>query len=342
MASKIERIRRGRRVSGIVENHLRLPLLRIGFENGLFEALRLPLTANELAERLELAPDLVEAWLHAAHSHDLLRCRDGAYRLTRFVRGLLDAPEAPALRALLDQAALTYAPRLAQVPELMAGAARPEFGAPDEALRTAAASGLAEPLALQSLARVPGVRTARRVLDIGCGYGTYLAGFLAHYRDANGLGVELDASVAEQARRNLRAAQVARRGEIRVGDFMAIDLAQSSYDLALLNHNLHYFSAEERAALFARVRGCLAERGVFALQTAVTVVNAVTRALGGHRGTSSFDLFLRCHGNLHRLPDPQRLVVELREAGFDEVGEVPVVPGGSLRYVWARVLQPRR
>ena len=59
MASKIERIRRGRRVSGIVENHLRLPLLRIGFENGLFDALRLPRTANELAERLELAPDLV-------------------------------------------------------------------------------------------------------------------------------------------------------------------------------------------------------------------------------------------------------------------------------------------
>jgi SAM-dependent methyltransferase len=298
--------------------------------------------ADQLAERLELALDLVEAWLHAAHSHELLRCRDGAYQIRGFVRWLLDAPEAPAMRALVDQAAVTYAPRLAQVPELMAGATRPQFGTHDEALRTAAASGLLEPLALQSLARVPGVRTARRVLDVGCGYGTYLAGFLAHYRDANGIGVELDASVAEQARRTLREAQVSRRGEIRVGDFMAIDLAQGSYDLVLLNHNLHYFSPEQRAALFARVRGCLAERGVFALQTAVTVVNAVTRVLGADRSTASFDLFLRCHANLHRLPDPQRLVSELREAGFEEVGEVPVVPGGSLRYVWARALQPRR
>jgi SAM-dependent methyltransferase len=336
MTSKFEEIRRVRRLSGTVQAHVRLQLLRIGLLQGLFEELRSPLNATELAERLELAPDLVASWVRAAHAHRLVRLEGGRYRIDGFVRWLLDAQEAPAIRAILDQAALTYAPRLGQIPKLLGGAERPEFGAPEEALRAAAASRLLERRAIESLARVPGVRAARRVLDIGCGYGTYLAGFLARYRDANGLGVELDPSVAEEARRILREAEVSRRGEIRVGDFMTLDLAEGSYDLVLLNNNLYYFSPEERAALFERVLGCLAGRGVFALQTPVVAGSRVNRVLGAVQSTATFDLFLRAHRNLHGLADPDELFSNLREAGFGETGEIAIVPGGGLRYLWAR------
>jgi SAM-dependent methyltransferase len=315
---------------------MRLPLLRIGIQKGLFEALRSPLTAFELAERLELAPDLVASWLRAVHAHRLVRCDEGRYQIGGFVGWLLDAEEAPAIRAILDQAALSYAPRLSEIPELMEAAERPEFGDPEEALRTAAASRLMERRAIASLARVPGVRVARRVLDIGCGYGTYLAGFLAHYRDAHGLGIELDPSVAEEARRILREAEVWRRGQIRVGDFMTLDLAERSYDLALLNNNLYYFAPDQRTALFERVRGCLAGHGIFALQTPIATAGRVTRALGGAQSTATFDLFLRAHRNLHGLADPEELFSDLREAGFEEMGAISIVPGGSLRYLWAR------
>jgi len=336
MASKFDEIRQVRRLAGTVQAHMRLPLLRIGLLHGLFEELRSPLTADELAERLKLVPDLVASWLRAVHAHRLVRCREGRYEIGGFVRWLLDAEEAPAIRAILDQVALTYAPRFEEVPALMEAGERPDFGAPDETLRTAAASRLMERRALESLARVPGVRAARRVLDIGCGYGTYLAGFLSHYRDASGLGIELDASVAEQARRTLREAEVSRRGEIRDGDFMTLDLADGSYDLALLNNNLYYFSPEQRASLFARVRACLAGHGVFALQTPISTAGRITRALGAAQITATFDLFLRAHRNLHGLPDPQELFSDLREAGFEEMGEISIVPGGSLRYLWAR------
>ncbi len=336
MTSKLDEIRQVRRLTGIVQAHMRLPLLRIGLEKGLFEALRSPLAADELAERLGLAPDLVASWLRAVHAHGLVRCKEGNYQITGFVRWVLEAEQAPAIRAILDQAALTYVPRLAELPELMESERRPEFGSEDAVLRTAAASRLMERRALASLARIPGVRAARRVLDIGCGHGTYLAGFLSHYRDANGLGIELDPSVAEEAHRILREAEVSRRAQIRVGDFMTLDLAEGSYDLVLLNNNLYYFSPEQRRPLFARVLGCLAGHGVFALQTPVTSAGPVTRALGGVQSTATFDLFLRAHSNLHGLPDPQELFSELREVGFEEMGEIPIVPGGSLRYLWAR------
>jgi len=340
MTSGFDEIRWVRRLNGLVQDHMKLPLLRVGILKGLFQELRSPLTALELAERLELAPDLVASWLHAVHAHGLVHCSEGKYRIGSFVRWVLDAEEAPAIRAILDQAALSYAPRLEEVAELMEAAERPEFGAPDEALRIAAASRLMERRALESLARVPGVRAARRVLDIGCGYGTYLAGFLSHYRDANGLGIELDPAVAEEARRVLREAEVSRRGEIRVGDFMTLDLADGSYDLALLNNNLYYFALDQRQALFERVLGCLTGHGVFALQTVIATSGWLTRALGAAPSPATFDLFLRAHRNLHGLPDREELLADLREAGFEEMGEIPIVPGGSLRYLWARAGSP--
>jgi SAM-dependent methyltransferase len=269
-------------------------------------------------------------------AHRLVRCKEGKYRISGFVRWLLDAEEAPAIRALLDHTALTYAPRLDQISELMEGGERPEFGAPEEALRTAALSRMMERHAIAALARVPGVRAARRVLDIGCGYGTYLAGFLSHYRDANGLGIELDPAVAEEARRVLREAEVSRRGEIRVGDFLTLELADGSYDLAMLNNNLYYFPLDQRRALFERVLGCLTGHGVFALQTVIATSGWLTRALGAAPSPATFDLFLRAHRNLHGLPDREELFADLREAGFEEMGQISIVPGGSLRYLWAR------
>ena len=336
MAFDPRRLRYGKRFMETLAGATRLPLLRAGIHQGLFEALRKPRTAAELAERLGLAGDLVEAWLRASHAHGLRNRRGEGYVVGGFARWLLDAPEAAALHAILDQAALAYAPRLEQLAELMKGAERPPYGSPAEASRVAAASRLIERQALSALARVPGVRTARRVLDVGCGHGTYLAGFLRRYRDAHGLGVEIDPEVAEEARRTLREAEVWRRAEVRTGDFMDLDLPQGSYALVLVNNSLHYFPPGERAALYRRVLERLAPGGVLAIQTPVVSETRVARSFGSLAGVSILDLYLRTHRDLHGLPRPEELAEALGEAGFAEVGEVPILPGGTARYVWGR------
>jgi trans-aconitate methyltransferase len=331
-----DRLRFGTRLTATLAGAIRLPLLRTGIHLGLFEALRTPQTPDALAERLGLAADLVRSWLRACHAQDLLQRRGESYSVGPFVRWLLDAPEASALHATLDQVALAYAPRFDALGELMKGAERPAYGAPDEALRVAAASRLIERRALRALGRIPGVRSARRVLDVGCGHGTYLAGFLSRYRDAHGLGVEIDPEVAEEARRTLREAEVWRRAEVRTGDFRDLELPAGSHDLVLLNNSLHYFPAAERDALFRRVRGRLAPGGVLAVQTPVVSDTPTARALGALANVAAFDLYLRTHHDLHGLPEPAELAEALGAAGFAEVGEVAILPGGTARYVWAR------
>jgi SAM-dependent methyltransferase len=337
MTNPFEAARHARSIAGALDAFAQVPLLRAGLRLGLFEALRQPHEPNALAERLGLAPDLVAAWARMLHAQGWLGKRGDAYRIGPLVAWLLDAPEAGALSSLLEHAVESMAPRLRALPELMKGGERPLFGDREEALRMAAITKLVEPRALRAIERLPGARRPRRVLDIGCGQGSYLADLLRRHRDAMGLGVEIDPRVAEEARRRLVEADVARRAEVRVGDFRSASLPEGRFDLILLNHNLHYFAPGERVALLRRARSRLDEEGVLAVQTLVLTEGLLPSLLGLQAGAALFDLLLRLHRNLHGLPDVDEVHQLLRDAGFAKTGEVPVVPGGAVRFVWGNV-----
>ena len=197
-----------RTLSASMQGFARVHVLRTGITLGLFEALRRPKREADLASELGLEPDLVAAWLRSAEALGVLRRSGDAFVINGFSRWLIEAPEASALHGMLDQVVYGWGPQFEALPRLLKGAERRVFGTPEEAARTAVASRWIEARAIDALIRVPGARHAHRVLDIGCGHGSYLAGFLARHRDASGLGIELDAAVG-RARRRLREASVA-------------------------------------------------------------------------------------------------------------------------------------
>jgi trans-aconitate methyltransferase len=334
--SRLDELRYGGRLLALVRGEARTALLRAGLRGGLFSALETPMSAEALAEELGLAADLTAAWLRAAHAHGLVEQEDGSYRCGGFARWLVESPDGDAALALLDQMALSYAPVLARLPEIMRHGTRPSFGAPEDAARNARSARLTERRALGSLLRVPGARQARRILDVGCGEGTLLAQLLARYRDAMALGIELDPRVAAVARENLRVAQVHRRVEIREGNFLTLDVPHGSFDLAIVANNLHYFRDDERDRLFERILEWLSPGGLLAVQTPVVSDEALARASGATAVYATLDLFYRSHANLTGLPDPEALEQALRDAGFAATGSVAILPGGAIRTFWAR------
>jgi len=329
----------GRVFARTLTSYSRAHMLRIGIRTELLEALRQPKTVNQLAQISHLAPDLLQAWLRAAASHGLVRMvreRDRAYQIDGVAKWLLETPQSKPLIALLDESIEGYGPVFERMPDLIRGGARPEFGSSEDARRAAEISRLVERRALSSLGRIPGVRGARRLLDIGCGYGGYLVGMLRRYRDAHGVGIEQDPEVAEIALRNLHAADLSRRSEIRIGEFMSLDLAPGTYDLILLNNNLYYFPLGIRNALFDRIFSRLVPGGVLAIQTAVVSDRPAARLMGLAADTAVFDLYLRAHENLYGLPDLGEIHASLLAAGFETVAETAFLPGGAARYVWGR------
>lgn len=334
LPSIFESARYARTLAGAVDAFAVVPLLRAGLSLGLADALRTPQEPAALASRLGLEADLVAAWARMLHAQGWLNRRGDSYELAGPFQWLLDTPESSSIGALLDQAVETIGPQLAALPELMKGAERPVFGDREDALRMAAITRLFEPRALRALTKIPGVRHPHRILDIGCGQGHYLADLLTRFRDALGVGIELDPRVAEEARRRLAEADVTRRAEIRVGDFLSAEPPPGRFDLILLNHNLHYFAPSQRVALLRRARGLLDERGVVAVQTLVLTEGLLPSLLGLQGGAALFDLALRTHANLHGLPAVAALHEALREAGFAQTGEVPILAGGAVRFVW--------
>ncbi len=331
----LDDLRHSAALAALMRAEGRAALLRSGLRSGLFVALREWTSADSLATSQALDKHLAGAWLIALEAHGLVEREGENFRVTGLARWLLEGPDADAASAALDQSAYAYAPVLSHIPELMQSERRPTWGSREDALRTARASRLGERRALAALQRIPGAKRVRRILDIGCGEAHMLAKLLARYRDALGTGVELDASVAERAQETLEAAHVQRRAEIRVGDFFNAELSHS-FDLALLNNNLHYFDEARWPALFARIAEHLAPGGLVAVQTPVLPDGRFARLSGMRATLASFDLFLRAHANLSGLPDPARLEAALRGAGFAQVGTQAILPGGGLRYVWGR------
>ncbi len=324
-------------VAGLVRPAVRLALLRGGLDDGTFAALSEPRTASALAEERGADHELTAAWLRAAHAAGLLELHGDAYGLPGFVRWLLETEAGDAGRAMLEEAIQAYGAVLGRYPEMIRTAERPIWnGNAEAAERVARGSRVLEARALRALYRVPGVRKARRVLDIGCGEGVYLLDLLRRYRDAIGDGVELDAGVAERARARLQRGAVHRRAEIHVGDFTTLELPHVGYDLALLNNNVYYFGEDRREPLFRRIFDHLVPTGVLAIQSPMVTDDPISRWSGATAAMASFDAFLRVHADLAGLPEPEELQAQLRSAGFEGIGTVPVVPGGSVRYVWAK------
>jgi SAM-dependent methyltransferase len=327
-----------RRLARLAASVTELYLIRSGFELGLFELLAHPLREEVLVERSRLDPELLRAWLRAANAHGLVRRAahpSDAWHCAGLPAWMRDSAGATALRAVVEQTLETQQPVWRRLPELLRGGAKPAFGDRAAVERAAEVSRLTEEAALRALLRIPAAQKAQRVLDVGCGRGRLLAAYLARRRDAQGVGIELDAGLAASAREALVRARVERRGEILHGDFMSAEVP-GAFDLIALHHNLYYFSPERWPFVFARVMARLAPGGIAAIGVPVRDDGWLARASGFARTLADFDLFLRCHANLHGLPEPETLRRALREAGFRSVEEVPILPGGLERFFVAR------
>jgi SAM-dependent methyltransferase len=302
---------------------VRLHYLAVATELGLLEELRGgPATDAELGARLAVGNQpLFAAFLRLGQALGELRCRAGRWSMQGRRSTALAAPGADTTRAMV-QAAVGYDAAV------YAGLAAHLRGAPPgEYLRTtgaviARASRLVEPV----LAPLVAQRRPRRLLDVGCGTGVYLAHAAAASPTLSGLGIDLDAGVVGLARARLAEAGLAGRFEVRHAEVRSVELPAASFDLVLLFQNVYYFAADERPDLLRRLRGLLAPGGALVLASLFA---------GRSLAAAHYDLLYRATAGCGPLPRRQELDRQLRDAGFATTRWVQLLPLTSFHAIVA-------
>ncbi|MBI3971791.1 MAG: class I SAM-dependent methyltransferase [Chloroflexi bacterium] len=313
----------------------RLQFLDAAAGCGLLDALRTPTTAVDLTQRLHVArTDLLQSLLDLGVALGEVAVERGRYRLRGRRARALGGEAGDALAALVHEWVAYHSAVFRWLPAGLQGTSLVDY------LRVlggviARSSRVLEPLvgsfAERAVAAVRAGRRSRdggpsggavRLLEIGCGSGVYLRRAAAADPEVTGVGIDLDSSVAAQARANLAAWRIAQRFAILVADARHLPGSFGGpFDLITLYNNIYYFDTAERLPLLASLRRQLAPGGSLALVSLMR-----NRNVDG----AAFDLVLRSTPGCAPLPDLGELCEQLTGAGFTNVKTVPLAPGVPL------------
>jgi SAM-dependent methyltransferase len=309
---------RNGRMQGIREvGALSLPFQRLCFlaaaeSAGVLRALAAgPAPAARLAAELGIAPAAGEAfaaWLEVGARLGALRRVGEGFALRSRLARRLARPEHDALAAHLTEIASLHHALLTETPERLRAGRRFQLGDQDGVV-IARASRLLEDVVHEAIDSVVPRRGALRLLEIGCGSGTHVRRAAERNPELTALALELQPEVAAEARRNLAAWGLAGRIEVEPGDVRA-RAPEPAFDLATLHQNIYYFPVEERAGVLSHVRGFLRPGGRLLVTTGC---RSRTPAM------SLLDLWGALTEGCGRLPEPEELVAQLRQADFQAV-----------------------
>jgi SAM-dependent methyltransferase len=183
----------------------------------------------------------------------------------------------------------------------------------------ARSSRVLEPIVYEAVDAFVPPDGAPRLFEIGCGTGIYLKRAAERNAALTAVGLELQSDAAALARENVGRWGLGDRVAIEVGDVRERP-PHADFDLATLHNNIYYFPVAERVALLRHVHGFLRPGG----RLLVT-----TLCLGPGVAVDILNVWGAMTSGCGRLPAPDELGEQLREAGFAPVERRSLIPGDS-------------
>lgn len=271
----------------------------------------------------ELAPDPVthealRAWLRVGEKLGEIASTPGGWRLRGTLARRFADPENDALLAISDEIVdLHHMLLLDTLPRLRRGDL---FALSDQdGTVIARSSRLIEPVIFEVIDALVPAQGAVRLLEIGCGSGTYIRYAAERNARLEALGLELQPEVAQAARTNLQAWGVGARAHVEAGDVRE-RAPEPTFDVVTLHNNIYYFPVDERVALFEHLRGFLRPGGRLVVTTGCA---------DGSVGMQLLDLWSAATRGCGRLPAPAELEEQMQRAGFEAVRSWSLIPGES-------------
>ena len=307
------------RVARLLEPFYRVSFTATAASLGLLRRLGSgPVPLERLAADLALPPDGLEAlaaWLKIGVRLGELHWGPKGYTLKgRLSKALAEEKNDPAA-AFLEEAASLHYDLIRRLPVRLQEGRFFTLEDQDGEL-IARSSRIMEPLVFEAIDAVIPASGPSRLLEVGCGSGTYMRYAAARNPDLTALGVELQPEVAEAARRNLREWGLGGRTAVEAGDIREL-IPEAAFDVATLHNNIYYFPLEGRVEVLAHVRAFLKPAGRLLLTTGCQ---------GGSVIMELLNLWGAATEGCGRLPTPAEMTAQLREAGFVAVKATRLYP----------------
>jgi protein-L-isoaspartate O-methyltransferase len=278
----------------------------------------LPQLAGELASDPE-AMQALEAWLQIGVKSGELQLDGQGYSLRgKLARGLAQEKN-DAWAAFLEEGLSLHHHLLMELPERLRQK-RPFTLADQDGELIARSSRLMEPLIYKVIDGVVPPTGPVRLLEVGCGSGTYIRYAAERNPELQALGIELQPQVAEMARRNLESWGLTPRATVATGDLR--DFApEPVYDVATLLNNIYYFPTAARVTVLGHLKGFLKPGGRLLL---------ITGCQPGSMVMGLLNLWSTATVGCGPLPLPAEMQAQFREAGFASVTAKKLYPSESL------------
>jgi len=290
------------------------------FTHGVLQRLaKGPVPFEQLADALEAKPiarEGLEAWLQVGVALGELGWDARGYFLRgRLSKQLTDARSDP-VAALLQEMVELHHRLLLETPQRARGG-RLLTLADQSGELIARSSRTLEPYVKEAIDDVVPRAGAFRVLEVGCGSGTYLRHAAARNRTLTGIGLELQPEVATFARRNLAEWGLAKRVSVEAADVRQWR-SDERFDLVTLHNNIYYFPVAQRMELLTQLRGLLAPGGSLLVTTGCQGRNVTFAVL---------NLWAAMTDGCGPLPARTEMIAQLQAAGFRAVRAKSLLPG---------------
>lgn len=313
----------------LVTPYYRLIWLAAACRSGLIGRLHAgPLSFDELAaERVREAPDRdwLRAWLALGVRIGELRLEGERYSLRGYLARQLALPANDSIAAIVEEVATLHHTLVLESPRRMAEGRRFTLADQDGVL-VARSSPLLQPFVQEAIDEVVPARGAFHLLEVGAGSATYIRYAAERNPELRALGVELQPEVADFANANLRQWGLAERARVEPGD-VRDRKPEPEFDLVTFHNNVYYFPVDERVELLRLARGFLRPGGSVLFTTACS---------GGSPTTIGLDIWSAGTERCGRLPAPEELVAQMREAGFADARARSLFPGDRYYAFFAR------
>jgi len=184
----------------------------------------------------------------------------------------------------------------------------------------ARSSRMVEPLLNEVVDRVVPASGACRMLEVGCGSGTYIRRACERNPDLEVVGIDLTEEIVSFARSNLDEWGLADRATVHVRDVRRFS-TDTPFDLLTFYNLIYYFPEEGRLELLRHLHGLLVPGGRLALASLTPDRSP---------GIQTMDLWSTMTEGCGPLPRSEQLQVQLEEAGFSELEHRDVIPNFAL------------